>query len=49
VLAHGLDVGHQVRGGVVTQFAERGGATAAALVDQNDAVARGIKETTVRG
>ncbi|MNN22465.1 hypothetical protein D3C81_1358230 [compost metagenome] len=49
VLAHLLDVGHQMLRGVVAQLAEGRGAAAAALIDQHDAVAPGVEEAAVGG
>ena len=44
VLAHALDVGDQVPGGVVGEFGMRGRLAAATLVEQHDAIDRRIEE-----
>jgi len=49
VLAQLLDVGHQQRGRVVGDFAQRRRTAGAALVEYDDAVVRRIKKAAVRG
>jgi hypothetical protein len=49
VRAQLLDVAHQMPGGVFLQARERRAAAAAALIEQHDAIARGIKEAPLLG
>ncbi len=49
VLAQALDVGDEVPGGVVVERGERLALAAAALVEQDDAVARRVEEAPVLG
>jgi hypothetical protein len=49
VPAQPLDVGDEMRRGVVPQFAERRGTPRPALVEDHDAVVCGVEETPVRG
>ena len=47
--AQGLDIGNQMPGRIGLKAGERGGAAAAALIEQNDAIGSGIVKAAKEG